>query len=128
VTACAVTPDGRHVVSVSDDHTLKVWELGSGRAVATLAGHRFGELIPRGRSSRTRHGRSWLTIFIGSRFRRRYAHALAVAVTRVAILRTSGRFGFQVLEGVTHNDPQVTPVRPLLIPRPDRGSAAPLQS
>jgi hypothetical protein len=39
VTACAVTPDGRHVVSASDDQTLKVWELGSGRAVATLAGH-----------------------------------------------------------------------------------------
>jgi len=39
VTACAVTPDGRHVVSASVDRTLKVWELGSGRAVATLAGH-----------------------------------------------------------------------------------------
>ena len=31
VTACAVTPDGRRVVSVSRDQTLKVWELGSGR-------------------------------------------------------------------------------------------------
>jgi len=39
VTACAVTPDGRHVVSASRDQTLKVWELESGRAVATLAGH-----------------------------------------------------------------------------------------
>ncbi len=39
VTACAVTPDGRHVISASWDHTLKVWELGSGRAVATLEGH-----------------------------------------------------------------------------------------
>ncbi len=38
VNACAVTPDGRHVVSASADRTLKVWELGSGRAVATLAG------------------------------------------------------------------------------------------
>jgi WD40 repeat protein len=27
VTACAVTPDGRHVVSASNDQTLKVWEL-----------------------------------------------------------------------------------------------------
>jgi nucleoside phosphorylase len=34
-----VTPDGRHVVSASYDGTLKVWELGSGRAVATLEGH-----------------------------------------------------------------------------------------
>jgi nucleoside phosphorylase len=39
VNACAVTRDGRHVVSASSDHTLKVWELASGRAVATLEGH-----------------------------------------------------------------------------------------
>ncbi|HEX8107473.1 MAG TPA: WD40 repeat domain-containing protein [Kofleriaceae bacterium] len=39
VTACAVTPDGRHVVSASQDKTLKVWELASGRALATLEGH-----------------------------------------------------------------------------------------
>jgi WD40 repeat protein len=34
-----VTPDGRHVVSASADHTLRVWELASGCAVATLQGH-----------------------------------------------------------------------------------------
>jgi len=39
VTACAVTPDGHHVVSASDDQTLKVWELASRRQVATLQGH-----------------------------------------------------------------------------------------
>jgi hypothetical protein len=39
VNACAVTPDGRYVVSASDDQTLKVWELASGRAIATLRGH-----------------------------------------------------------------------------------------
>ncbi|HEX2688280.1 MAG TPA: AAA family ATPase [Kofleriaceae bacterium] len=39
VSACAVTPDGRYVVSASNDRTLRVWELGSGRAVATLEGH-----------------------------------------------------------------------------------------
>jgi len=39
VTACVVTPDGRHVVSASEDQTLKVWELRSGRAVAKLVGH-----------------------------------------------------------------------------------------
>jgi WD40 repeat protein len=27
VNACAVTPDGRHAVSASQDQTLKVWEL-----------------------------------------------------------------------------------------------------
>jgi WD40 repeat protein len=39
VNACAVTSDGRHVVSASYDKTLMVWELASGRAVATLQGH-----------------------------------------------------------------------------------------
>ncbi|MFH1740846.1 MAG: TIR domain-containing protein [bacterium] len=39
VGACAVTPDGRRVVSGSDDKTLKVWDLETGREVATLAGH-----------------------------------------------------------------------------------------
>src|SRR5262245_55778815 len=39
VTACAMTPDGRRVVSVSADRTLKVWDLETGRALATLEGH-----------------------------------------------------------------------------------------
>ncbi|MEO7730253.1 MAG: WD40 repeat domain-containing protein [Kofleriaceae bacterium] len=39
VRACAVTQDGRYVVSASYDQTLKVWELASGRALATLEGH-----------------------------------------------------------------------------------------
>jgi hypothetical protein len=39
VTACAVTPDGRQVVSASLDGTLKVWDLATGRAEATLEGH-----------------------------------------------------------------------------------------
>ena len=34
-----MTPDGRRVVSASHDNTLKVWDLESGRAVATLDGH-----------------------------------------------------------------------------------------
>ena len=42
MTACAVTPDGRHVVSASADQTLKAWELGTGRAVTTLEGHARG--------------------------------------------------------------------------------------
>ncbi|HEX6020720.1 MAG TPA: hypothetical protein VFZ00_01910, partial [Solirubrobacter sp.] len=39
MTACAVTPDGRRVVSASEDRTLKVWDLASRRAEATLVGH-----------------------------------------------------------------------------------------
>jgi WD40 repeat protein len=36
VMACAVTPDGRRVVSASNDRTLKAWDLESGRELATL--------------------------------------------------------------------------------------------
>jgi WD40 repeat protein len=39
VTACVVTPDGRRVVSASEDRTLKVWDLEIGRVLATLEGH-----------------------------------------------------------------------------------------
>ena len=35
----AVTPDGKRAVSASKDHTLKVWDLGTGRALRTLEGH-----------------------------------------------------------------------------------------
>ena len=38
MTAFAVTPDGRHVVSASG-RALEVWELATGRAFATLIGH-----------------------------------------------------------------------------------------
>lgn len=44
VNACAVTPEGRHVVSGSDDRTLKVWDLATGQAVTTLEGHASGVL------------------------------------------------------------------------------------
>src|SRR4029079_6039410 len=39
VMACVVTPDGRRMVSASADSTLKVWDLGTGRPLATLEGH-----------------------------------------------------------------------------------------
>ena len=32
----AVTPDGRYVLSGSSDNTLKVWDLSSGRILATF--------------------------------------------------------------------------------------------
>ena len=32
-------PDGRRVVSASDDKTLKVWDVATGKCVATLKGH-----------------------------------------------------------------------------------------
>ena len=35
----AVTPDGTRAVSVSRDHTVKVWDLDTGRALRTLEGH-----------------------------------------------------------------------------------------
>jgi WD40 repeat protein len=39
VNACAVTPDGRRVISAADDGTLRVWDLESGRVLATMHGH-----------------------------------------------------------------------------------------
>ena len=35
----AVFPDGRRVVSGSYDNTLKVWDVATGKCVATLRGH-----------------------------------------------------------------------------------------
>ena len=35
-------PDGRHVVSASEDKTLKVWNVAAGRCLATLEGHSKG--------------------------------------------------------------------------------------
>ena len=32
-------PDGRRVVSASSDSTLKVWDVATGKCVATLEGH-----------------------------------------------------------------------------------------
>ena len=38
----AVSPDGRRAVSASDDKTLKVWDLETGRELRTLEGHSDG--------------------------------------------------------------------------------------
>ena len=35
-------PDGRRVVSGSDDKTLKVWDIETGKCVTTLQGHSYG--------------------------------------------------------------------------------------
>ena len=37
-----MTPDGRRVVSASAEETLKIWDLESGRSLATLEGHAYG--------------------------------------------------------------------------------------
>jgi WD40 repeat protein len=37
--ACAVSPDGRRVISASRDRTLRVWDLQTGEALAVLQGH-----------------------------------------------------------------------------------------
>ncbi|WP_437338946.1 TIR domain-containing protein [Sorangium sp. So ce394] len=42
VTACAISPDGQHIVSASIDSTLKVWDLATGKLLSTLEGHSDG--------------------------------------------------------------------------------------
>jgi WD40 repeat protein len=42
VAGVAITPDGRRAVSASWDHTLKVWDLETGRVLSTLTGHSSG--------------------------------------------------------------------------------------
>jgi WD40 repeat protein len=44
VITCTVTPDGRRVISASNDGTLKVWDLEARRVIATLDGHTDGVL------------------------------------------------------------------------------------
>ena len=39
ITAFAITPDGQHVLSASEDHTLRVWDLVSGAQSFLLQGH-----------------------------------------------------------------------------------------
>jgi WD40 repeat protein len=40
VNAVAITPDGAQAISASNDHTLKVWELQTGKPLHSLIGHR----------------------------------------------------------------------------------------
>lgn len=39
VNAVVITPDGQRVISASDDKTIKIWDLGSGRFLCSLEGH-----------------------------------------------------------------------------------------
>ena len=42
VTSIAFSPDGRWIASSSDDATIKLWDVGSGRLLRTLTGHLQG--------------------------------------------------------------------------------------
>src|SRR5437899_2278086 len=42
VTSVAYSPDGKTLASGSLDHTLRLWELASGKNTATLRGHEAG--------------------------------------------------------------------------------------
>jgi WD40 repeat protein len=41
VTAVAVTPDGRWVLTGSSDATIRVWDIQSGKCLRTLRGHNY---------------------------------------------------------------------------------------
>ena len=38
VNAVAISPDGKYIVSGSEDKSIKVWDLSSGREIHTLTG------------------------------------------------------------------------------------------
>jgi WD40 repeat protein len=37
----AFSPDGTRLVSAANDNTLKIWDVGTGRELATLHGHQY---------------------------------------------------------------------------------------
>ena len=39
--AVAISPDGRRLVSAAFDNSVKVWDIASGREMATLVGHPY---------------------------------------------------------------------------------------
>jgi WD40 repeat protein len=39
VYACAFSPDGRHILSAASDTSLKIWDVETGKEIATLSGH-----------------------------------------------------------------------------------------
>src|SRR2546430_3405164 len=39
VNSVAFNPDGRMILSASDDHTLKLWDVATGRLIRTFKGH-----------------------------------------------------------------------------------------
>jgi WD40 repeat protein len=39
ITSLAVSPDGKHLFSASDDNTIKIWSLPEGALIQTLTGH-----------------------------------------------------------------------------------------
>src|SRR5258708_22571720 len=52
VESAVFSPDGRHILTVSDDHTARIWNSGDGGLLATLQGHTdkivYGEFSPDG--------------------------------------------------------------------------------
>ena len=39
VRSAAFSPDGKHVVTASEDNTARIWDAETGREIATLKGH-----------------------------------------------------------------------------------------
>jgi WD40 repeat protein len=41
VRSAAFSPDGRRIVTASDDQTARLWDAGTGKEIALLSGHTY---------------------------------------------------------------------------------------
>ena len=55
VTSAAYSPDGKHIVTASDDQTARIWDAATGQEVRQLSGHTDGGQLGGLQSGRQAH-------------------------------------------------------------------------